>query len=1002
MGGCFTHCGRRSVRSLFGVTLLLALGCASNDPHESLPVETPPPPPPAMPIVDLRINEVVSQNEGVWVDEAGETDDYIELYNAAPRTIELSDYLIFDSSGGHVLPKLSLSPKQMVLLWADDNVEQGALHLPFKIASSGERLRLVRHRVKGDTVVDDVQVPALGEHHAYARMPDGTGAFADCGWATPTRENGALCGPAPVKTETSENPFARYTWPAQFPPTPTPLSISEARLSPADFVEVKNTSTRALSLSQFSLRFAAKDASMPWPGPLDGIELAWPQSSLAPGEYLQVPVPESVLVEIAAQPNFEGVVSVVDDVAQLVGDRLEFSDWPSGAALARDEQGNGQFRFCATATPGAPNDTCDALERRDVKAGYLHDFYTPGDYHALATGHATLGDETVEAVVNLELGNTVSFVNSNVYEWHYDFQRGELQKLPPLNRCDPAESDAWWKGWAAFVRTEYESIERRHFVPVALVLHGGAHLPAVEFATATRISADQLETAFFSLMKHVPDPKAWAVRPQTPEQVEMFRAAEGRIPLLNPDAVYKGVTFQPLVSGVAFGTLRLASVGELDSLDLGPQDIVLTDGIPNEIPLIAGLITETFQTPLAHVNVLSRGRGTPNMALRDARNDPRIAPFIGKLVRYEVFGADFQITAADPNEALAFWQSRKPSGDILTPRVDVSRRGVVPLDGISLADIPLVGGKAAQFAELARVEFCEGDVSVPDHAFAIPVVHSIEHFEQSGASALLAELHADPNFLADPAVRNAGLARVRDAILKHPVDAALHTDVEAAVAARWPGRKVRFRSSSNVEDLAGFNGAGLYLSEGIEADNAASSMDDAIRTVWASLWNDRAFAEREYYSVDQSQVAMAVLVHPGFPSERANGVAISRGLSDPSRGDLVSINAQVGEALVTNPAPGIVADEFDWSSGELTRTFYNHSTFSPDEPVLSEDETDFLICNLKAIHEHFKPLLDPESKNPWFAMDIEFKLVGPARSLVIKQARSYSFGRGAPEGWCAF
>ena len=181
-----------------------------------------------MPIVDLRINEIVSQNEGVWVDEAGETDDYIELYNAAPRTIELSDYLIFDSSGGHVLPKLSLSPKQMVLLWADDNVEQGALHLPFKIASSGERLRLVRHRVKGDTVVDDVQVPALGEHHAYARMPDGTGAFADCGWATPTRENGALCGPAPVKTETSENPFARYTWPAQFPPTPTPLSISEA------------------------------------------------------------------------------------------------------------------------------------------------------------------------------------------------------------------------------------------------------------------------------------------------------------------------------------------------------------------------------------------------------------------------------------------------------------------------------------------------------------------------------------------------------------------------------------------------------------------------------------------------------------------------------------------------------------------------------------------------------------------------------------------------------
>ena len=471
---------------------------------------------------------------------------------------------------------------------------------------------------------------------------------------------------------------------------------------------------------------------------------------------------------------------------------------------------------------------------------------------------------------------------------------------------------------------------------------------------------------------------------------------------MSSDAPYQGVTFQPLVPGVAFGTLHLASVGELDSLDLGPRDIVLTDGIPNEIPLIAGLITETFQTPLAHVNVLSRGRGTPNMALREARKDPRIAPFIGKLVRYEVFGADFQITLADPDEAVAFWESRKPSGDPISPRVDVSRRGIVPLDHISLADVPLVGGKAAQLAELAQVEFCAGDVSVPEHAFAIPVVHSLEHFEDSGAKALLAELRRDARFLADPDARAAGLLRVQDAILSHPLDPALHDEIEAAVAERWPNRQLRFRSSSNVEDLAGFNGAGLYLSEGVDADAASTRIDDAIRSVWASLWNDRGFAEREYYGVDQTQVAMAILVHPGFPSERANGVAITRSVIDPTRDDLVTVNAQVGEALVTNPAPGIISDEFDMSTLDASRAFYNHSSFSPKEPVLSADESEFLVCNSRAIHDHFKPLLDPDDENPWFAMDIEFKLVGPGRSLVIKQARSYSFGQTAPEGWCAF
>ena len=243
---------------------------------------------------------------------------------------------------------------------------------------------------------------------------------------------------------------------------------------------------------------------------------------------------------------------------------------------------------------------------------------------------------------------------------------------------------------------------------------------------------------------------------------------------------------------------------------------------------------------------------------------------------------------------------------------------------------------------------------------------------------------------------------MRDLILGYPIDTALHDEVAAAVALRWPAQRVRFRSSSNVEDLAGFNGAGLYLSEGIESDGAVTDLDDAVRTVWASLWNDRAFSEREYYGVDQSQIGMAVLVHPGFPSERANGVGISRSVLDPTSENSMYINAQVGEALVTNPAPGIVADEFEYSGITDVRTFHNHSTFSPNTPVMSDDETRFLVCNLGAIQSHFKPLLDPDDQNPWFAMDVEFKLMGPARSLVIKQARSYSFGTEAPAGWCSF
>jgi len=683
------------------------------------------PAPPAL--LDLRINEVVSSNEGVWVDEVGETDDYIELFNPTTHPIDLGEYLIFDSRGGHALPKLSIASGQPLLLWADSTPEQGALHLPFNISSSGEHLRLVK---SDGRTMDDVVVPALGEHHAYLRLPDGTGAFADCGWATPARENGATCGPTLAPRETNDNPFAEYTWPAPFPVTPAPLVISEARLIPADFVELRNSSTRVLDLAGYTLRFATKDASMPWPGVDDGVALSWPQASLAAGERLSIPVDDTLLAEIARSPNFEGVLSAFDAGGTLV-DRMEFTDWPSGASLARDEQGNGQFRFCKQATPGAENSECDPVLRREV-GGYLHDLHSPGDFHALS--HTALGEESVEALVNLEQGNTVTFLNSNVYEFHYDFVRQVLQGLPALDRCSPKTERAWLAGWAAFVRVEYESPEKRHVVPLSLVRHAKGDLSTIEFAGATLITPEQLELAFFSVMQHVEDPTRWALRPQTPEQVELFRPSEGKLPLVNTDAPYKGVSFQPLVLGTTYGTLRVASVDELDSLGLGPRDIVLTDGIPNDIPLIAGLVTETFQTPLAHVNVLSRGRGTPNMALRDARKDPRVQPYLGQLVRLDVYGSDFALSRADPSEALAFWNSKKPSTQTLTPRVDSSRRGVVPLDSVSIADIPLVGGKAAQFAELAKVEFCAGDVRVPDHAFAIPVVHSLEHFAASGAT----------------------------------------------------------------------------------------------------------------------------------------------------------------------------------------------------------------------------------------------------------------------------
>jgi hypothetical protein len=966
----------------------VTLGCGSLDPALA--------PQPK----DLRINEVVSNNEGVVIDELGEADDYVELYNASDHTVRLSDYVLLDRSGANALPSIDLAPGGVALLWADQSPAQGRLHLDFRIAAEGEELALQK---KTGEELDRVLVPPLAEHHAYVRMPDGVGPFSDCSWASPHRKNGTSCGPEPPPPPPPDLTFLPYPWPAHFPALAAPLALVEAALRPAGFVELVNTGSEALELAQYELRVAPHVVGVPWPVAGEGARIALPDERLPGGERVAVSVPASATAELEADPEFRGVLTLYRANDGVAVDRADFSSWPEGAVLARPDAG-GSLHFCTAATRGAPNDACSPLDARSV-SDHETALLTPEDFHALAAGRGGVGAESVEFVVDLAAGNVVSFLNSADWDLHYTFIREEIEHLPHLDRCDPEQRQEYNKGWIAFSQENYYVVEGRRYLLGTLVKYAGTDLETVEFAPGDVISAEQMRYAFFTVLGHVPDPENWLIRPQAPDQIQRLQTIEGTVPIVGPGAPFRGVTFQALTTGKAFGTLRFIPAAELQKTPLGPRDIVVTDEVPNDIPLIGGLVTETFQTPLAHVNILSRGRGTPNMALRDARVEPRLVPYFGELVELNVDAQDFDVKLADPEAALAFWQSRAPT-EVLTPRLDTSVRGVVPLAECHYEDLPFIGGKAAQMAELLRVPFslCSpAAASTPDRPFAIPVVHSLEHYQASGALALLEELRQDPRFLADPLIREQGLARVRGLVMAQPVERTLLRTVHDAIFARWSNRSLRFRSSSNTEDLPGFSGAGLYTSEGLDVDEVPGGVEAAIQTVWASLWQRRAYDEREYSGVDQNAVAMAVLVHPSYKSERVNGVAISRDALQPTKADRYYINAQLGEALVTNPAPGIESDELTYELYRSPRVVYHaHSTFTPDVPVLSEAEAGALACNLFQIHQYFRPILDPNQENAWFAMDIEWKLMGDERALAIKQARSYSFGDETPTGWCDY
>jgi hypothetical protein len=950
----------------------------------------------------LRISELCAQDDGFLIDELGQTEDWIEVANVGDQPVELSGYALVDDTAKAIpLAPGPLAPGEAKVFFADGQPEQGVRHLTFRLAEGGEHLRLLD--LGRGRIADEVTYPALTINETYGRYPGDDGPFERCRYASPGKPNGPTCGPPPPPALPVDFSFKPYALPTPWPELPTPLALTEVALRPARFVEIMNTSDAPVALADFALRASATGPGDPWPLATDGVVLAWPRETLQPHESVAVPVAETDVAAIAAGPDYEGVVTLFGARDHAVRDRLELARPPVGGALARFPAGadgapGAAFAACANTTPGAANDTCTPIAAADLVVGdRLRRLSSLAEESALAVGGTDGDSQSVKFVVDMQAGDAVHFLSNRDWALHYTWIREKIDHQPALDRCSAADAAVFDKGWLDFSNKEYFKVEGRRYLLGTLVRYGASGAKTIEFARGDVITGGLMKRAFLDVVARVTDPAGWAIRPQDPGQVVAALAVDGQVPIIDPNAPFRGQTFQPIATAVAFGLLHFVPGAELSDAPLGPDTIVVTDEVPNDLALVGGIVTEVFQTPLSHVGILSKNRGTPDMALVDARHDPRLAPFLEKLVRLEVRASGFDVREATPAEAQAYWQLQRPPGPLIAPRLDTSVRALVDLEGRGLEDLPSIGAKAAQLAEAMRIDSkdpnCPGLIPTPPGGFAVPLVHSLEHFAASGAADVLARWRAMPTFAVDPRVRDQGLAEVRAAILNHPVDPALVSSIETLAAARFGTARFRMRSSSNTEDLQGFSGAGLYTSISGAIGDPKHRVEDGLRTVWASLWEARAYDERELAHIDHSKTAMGVLVHDAYNQvERANGVAVSRDVLDPTNQSSFTIDAQAGEASVTNPAPGVVSDQLVFTPYFNPPAAYRTRSSLADGPVLTTFEMQRLTCFLGAIRDHFQMVLDPDKKNRWFTMEVEFKFVGDTRDLVIKQARPYSFG----------
>ena len=469
----------------------------------------------------------------------------------------------------------------------------------------------------------------------------------------------------------------------------------------------------------------------------------------------------------------------------------------------------------------------------------------------------------------------------------------------------------------------------------------------------------------------------------------LYRAS--RIPVVFDADVYPDTGFLPLNPGEGYGVLRVMEPDDRPH----PRDVVIYEALPNELPRMAGIISTVPQTPLSHVNLRAIQDDIPNAFIRDALDDADVDALIGSYVRYEVLETGWSLRTATPEEVDEHYESSRPT-QAQTPERDLSVTSITPLSDVGFDDWDAFGVKAANLAVLRTLALPEGTVR---DGFAVPFYFYDEFMKANDLYTRITTMLADEDFQTDFDVQDEMLDDLRDDI-KDADSPQWIIDALTEMHATFPeGTSLRYRSSTNNEDLPGFNGAGLYDSKTQDPEETEEDgIDKSLKGVFASLWNFRAFTEREFHRVDHTAAAMGVLVHPNFSDELANGVAVSFALISETGGlDPVTdtegwyyVNTQVGEDLVTNPEAHSVPEEILLGSYGVNRVLSLSNLVEPGELLMSFGQLRQLREHLEVIHSHFEGLYGPAADEP-FAMEIEFKITS-GNVLAIKQARPWVFG----------
>jgi hypothetical protein len=194
----------------------------------------------------LVINEWMAWNASENMDEHGEYNDWIELYNNSNSNINLEGYFISNKANEatkYQFPNITINANEYLILWADEDTLQGDLHLPFKLDSERDDIILSR---PDTSTIDYFFHHNVDSNLTQARIPNGIGNI-NTGVSTPASSNELFVNLVDIELNNLSvypNPFSEFIYIEKQLNDNEDITIYDAKGSLIKTVKTTNKNTR--------------------------------------------------------------------------------------------------------------------------------------------------------------------------------------------------------------------------------------------------------------------------------------------------------------------------------------------------------------------------------------------------------------------------------------------------------------------------------------------------------------------------------------------------------------------------------------------------------------------------------------------------------------------------------------------------------------------------------------------------------------------------------------